>query len=125
MQRPCHAHEPPSEASAGPKNPARYAHGPLDPAHRAVGAAVRVVGGAPGGGPVPGARVVRTRDAMVSALNWRRASFEALAGGGGDGYEPAPSRIASVFVPDLAVAGWLPFALPRAHELAGGADAVI
>src|SRR6476469_7156183 len=47
-----------------------------------------------GRGPVPGARVVRTRDAMVSALNWRRPSFEALAGGGGDGYEPAPSRIA-------------------------------
>jgi glycosyltransferase involved in cell wall biosynthesis len=78
-----------------------------------------------GRGPVPGARVVRTRDAMVSALNWRRASFEALAGGGGDGYEPAPSRLASVFVPDLAVAGWLPFVLPRARELAGRADAVI
>jgi glycosyltransferase involved in cell wall biosynthesis len=79
-----------------------------------------------GRGPVPGARVVRTRDAMVSALNWRRASFQALAGGGGEGgYEAAPSRLASVFVPDLAVAGWLPFALPRAHELAGRADAVI
>jgi glycosyltransferase involved in cell wall biosynthesis len=79
-----------------------------------------------GRGPVPGARGVRTRDAMVSALNWRRGSFQALAGGEGDGgYEAAPSRLASVFVPDLAVAGWLPFALPRAHALAGGADAVI
>jgi glycosyltransferase involved in cell wall biosynthesis len=79
-----------------------------------------------GRGPVSGAGVVRTRDAMVSALNWRRASFEALAGGGGDGgYEAAPSRLASVFVPDLAVAGWLPFALPRAHALASGLDAVI
>jgi glycosyltransferase involved in cell wall biosynthesis len=79
-----------------------------------------------GRGPVPGARGVRTRDAMVSALNWRRESFRALAGGGGEGgYEAAPSRLASVFVPDLAVAGWLPFALPRAHALAGDADAVI
>jgi glycosyltransferase involved in cell wall biosynthesis len=78
-----------------------------------------------GRGPVPGARVVRTRDAMVSELNWRRASFQALAGGDGDGYEAAPSRLASVFVPDLAVAGWLPFALPRAYALAGAADAVI
>src|SRR5881398_2328377 len=51
-----------------------------------------------GRGPLPGARGVRTRDAMVSALNWRRASFEALAGGGGDsgGYAAAPSRLASL-----------------------------
>ena len=81
---------------------------------------------ASGRGPVPGARVVRTRDAMVGALNWRRGSFQTLAGGGGDGgYEAVPSRLASAFVPDLAVAGWLPFALPRARALAGGADAVI
>ncbi len=79
-----------------------------------------------GRGPVPGARVVRTRDAMVSALNWRRESFRVLAGGRGEaGYEASPSRLASVFVPDLAVAGWLPFALPRARELAARADAVI
>src|SRR3979409_1163366 len=49
-----------------------------------------------GRGPVPGARVVRTRAAMVRAVNGRRASFQALAGGGGDGYEAAPSRLASV-----------------------------
>jgi glycosyltransferase involved in cell wall biosynthesis len=79
-----------------------------------------------GRGPVPGARVVRTRDAMVSALNWRRANFQALAGAGGDGgYAAAPSRLASVFVPDVAAAAWLPFAVPRARALAGGADAVI
>src|SRR2546421_12773610 len=44
-----------------------------------------------GRGPVPGARGVRTRDAMVSALKWRRASLRALAGGegaGGDGGGP-------------------------------------
>jgi glycosyltransferase involved in cell wall biosynthesis len=62
---------------------------------------------------------------MVGALNWRRASFQALAGGGDGGYEAVPSRLASAFVPDLAVAGWLPFALPRARALAGRADAVI
>src|SRR5204863_3714041 len=79
---------------------------------------------ASGTGPVPGARVVRTRDLMVSRLNWRRGSFQALAGGAG-GYEAAPSSLASVFVPDLAVVGWLPFALPRARALADAVDAVI
>jgi len=79
-----------------------------------------------GRGPVAGARVVRTRDLMVSRLNWRRQSFEALAGrADGGGYEAAPSRLASVFVPDLAVLGWLPFALPRCRALAFGTDAVI
>jgi Glycosyl transferase 4-like domain len=79
-----------------------------------------------GRGPVTGARVVRTRDLLVSRLNWRRQSFEALAGeADGGGYEAAPSRLASVFVPDLAVVGWLPFALPRCRALAADADAVI
>jgi glycosyltransferase involved in cell wall biosynthesis len=67
---------------------------------------------------VPGAaRVVRTRDLLVSRVNWRRASFEALAGGGDAGYSE-PSPIAGLIVPDLAIVGWLPFALPRALSLA-------
>jgi len=34
--------------------------------------------------------------------------FAALAGGSDDrGYEARPSRLASLFVPDLAIAGWL------------------
>src|SRR5436305_2062257 len=79
-----------------------------------------------GRGAVAGARGVRTRDAMVSALNWRRASFQALAGeGAGGGYEARPSRLASLVVPDLAAAGWVPFALPRARRLARTADAVV
>lgn len=68
-----------------------------------------------GRGAVPGAaHVVRTRDLLVSPLNWRRESFASLAGGGEAGYAAAPSRLASLLVPDLAVVGWLPFALPRA-----------
>src|SRR3954447_14357435 len=59
-----------------------------------------------GGGPVTGAeRVVRTRDLLVSPLNWRRDSFRSLAGGdeGGagrqaDGYS-APSPLAAWAVP--------------------------
>ena len=70
-----------------------------------------------GSGPVEGAaRVVRARDLLVSPLNWRRASFESLAGGG-DGYAAQPSVVASLIPPDLAMVGWLPFALPRALAL--------
>jgi hypothetical protein len=69
----------------------------------------------PGTGPVPGAaRTIRTRDLMVSPLNWRRANFEAVTGSSDAGYDPTPSAFASVLVPDLELVGWLPFALPRA-----------
>ncbi len=81
-----------------------------------------------GAGPLPGAaHVVRTRDLLVSPLNWRRQSFAALGGGGDAGYAAAPSHAASLVVPDLAVVGWLPFALPRALGLASARrfDAVL
>ena len=81
-----------------------------------------------GAGPLPGAaHVVRTRDLLVSPLNWRRQSFASLAGGADGGYEAAPSRVASLLVPDLAVLGWVPFALPRALGLAASRrfDAVL
>lgn len=73
-----------------------------------------------GRGELPGgAHVLRTRDLLVSPINWRRESFASLAGGGGGaGYEETPSRLASLFVPDLAMVGWLPFALRRALALA-------
>jgi glycosyltransferase involved in cell wall biosynthesis len=68
-----------------------------------------------GSGPVDGAcRTIRTRDLMVSRFNWRAGSFRALQGGGSGAYEPAPSALAAYCAPDLQLAGWLPFALPRA-----------
>jgi glycosyltransferase involved in cell wall biosynthesis len=71
-----------------------------------------------GEGPIEGAAgVIRTPDLMASGLNWRRGHFDALTGGGGV-YRP-PSRLASVVVPDVAVVGWLPFALPAALRAAG------
>lgn len=72
-----------------------------------------------GTGPVAGAHgTVRTRDLMVSPLNWRRAGFDALAGASDADYDASPSVFASVLVPDLEVVGWLPFALRRALRLA-------
>jgi glycosyltransferase involved in cell wall biosynthesis len=71
-----------------------------------------------GSGPVPGAgRTVRTRDLMVSPLNWRRSNFAALQGGSQGAYDPRPSALASIAVPDLEVIGWLPFALEAALRL--------
>jgi glycosyltransferase involved in cell wall biosynthesis len=81
-----------------------------------------------GSGPVPdAARTVRTRDLMVSPLNWRRENFEALQSAGDAGYDPAPSALASVVVPDLELIGWLPFATARALRMArrGHFDCVI
>ena len=75
---------------------------------------------ASGQGPIEGAeRVVRTADALASPLNWRRRHFEALGGGSGAVYA-TPSRLESVVVPDLALAGWVPFALSRALRLTRG-----
>src|SRR4051812_31969807 len=73
-----------------------------------------------GGGPVEGAaRVVRTRDVMASNLNWRRRSFEALQGQNTQAAAaPAPSKLEDVVVPDLALVGWIPFALPTALRVA-------
>jgi glycosyltransferase involved in cell wall biosynthesis len=73
---------------------------------------------ASGDGDIEGAqRVVRTKDALTSGLNWRRGQFAALQGSTDEHYKP-PSRIASVIVPDLSLATWLPFALPAALRLA-------
>jgi glycosyltransferase involved in cell wall biosynthesis len=70
-----------------------------------------------GAGPIEGASVVRTHDLITSPLNWRRRHFAALSGTSQTAYAP-PSRLEAVVVPDLALATWLPFALPRALRLA-------
>ena len=76
-----------------------------------------------GAGPVEGAaRVVRTRDVMASRLNWRKDGFDALLGQASGRpttiAAPPPSKLEQLVVPDLALVGWLPFALPAALALA-------
>jgi glycosyltransferase involved in cell wall biosynthesis len=71
-----------------------------------------------GEGEIDGAhRVVRTNDLMLTRLNWRRGHFEAFSGEGKGGYK-RPSVLERVFVPDLALATWTPFALGRGVALA-------
>lgn len=70
-------------------------------------------------GPIEGADlVIRTPDLLASRLNWRRRHLDAMRGRSDDTYRP-PSRLESMVVPDLAVAGWLPLALPRARRFLG------
>ena len=72
-----------------------------------------------GSGGVPhAARTVRTRDLMVSPLNWRRANLAALQGKPDGGAVVPPSAIAGWTVPDLQLVGWSPFALAGALGLA-------
>lgn len=80
-----------------------------------------------GSGPVPeAAATIRTRDLVATWVNPRRARFEALRDGAsppaeeadaGD-YEGGHSLLARWLVPDLSLVGWVPFALPRALDLA-------
>jgi len=71
-----------------------------------------------GDGPIEGAaEVVRTGDLMRTPLNWRRRHFRAFAGEESGGYVQ-PSVLERVIVPDVALATWLPYALPRALRLA-------
>ena len=73
-----------------------------------------------GGGPVEGAaEVVRTADLMASSLNWRRRHFAALTGQATGDLRASESCRAGRSS-DLALAGWLPFALPRALALSRG-----
>jgi glycosyltransferase involved in cell wall biosynthesis len=74
-----------------------------------------------GSGPVPdAAHAVRTRDLLVSPLNWRRSGLAALQGDATASVAATPSAIAAWAVPDLQLVGWLPFALPRALAMARG-----
>jgi glycosyltransferase involved in cell wall biosynthesis len=85
---------------------------------RASYAVTVLTSAASGEGEIEGAvEVVRTKDALTSALNWRRGQFAALGGSSAETYKP-PSKLASVVVPDLSLGTWLPFALPAARRLA-------
>jgi glycosyltransferase involved in cell wall biosynthesis len=68
---------------------------------------------------------VRTRDLLASGVNWRRDNFAALDGSAPAQEYAAPSRVATALVPDPEAVSWLPFALPKALQLARAADCVL
>jgi glycosyltransferase involved in cell wall biosynthesis len=79
----------------------------------------------PGEGVPGAARTIRSRDLMVSGLNWRRGSFERFKSAGGGAYSPQPSKLAHWIPPDLGLVGWVPFALPWALRMAAVTDCVV
>jgi glycosyltransferase involved in cell wall biosynthesis len=71
-----------------------------------------------GRGAIAGAeRVLHTRDLMASRLNWRRGHLDAIEGRD-QAAASGSSPVESLVVPDLALVGWLPFALAGARSLA-------
>ncbi len=70
-----------------------------------------------GTGPVADAfRTIRTRDLLVSRINWRRSNLSAIKGEAKADYAE-PSALGAWLVPDLEVVGWTPFAIATAQRL--------
>lgn len=69
------------------------------------------------GGADGARRTVRSRDLLVTPLNWRRSNLDSVSGQTDAGHAE-PSIVADIVVPDLGIVTWFPFAAPRALSLA-------
>lgn len=72
-------------------------------------------------------RLVRTRDLLTSRMNWRGKSLEVVTGQSDAAWDQRPSVWGSIFVPDVQLISWMPFAVIaglRLHKRVGF-DAVI
>src|SRR5215207_483517 len=106
-------HSPPTQLS-GARRPANLTNYLARRGHRVA----VLTSLASGSGDLSGAQhLVRTRDVLSSRLNWRRESWESMRGSAQASASQA-SVLERVVVPDLALVGWIPFALPRAFSLA-------
>lgn len=61
--------------------------------------------------------VIRARDLLATRLNWRRGNVAAMTGQTDGIWEPGLSLWGSIFVPDLQVVSWIPFAIGSALRL--------
>jgi glycosyltransferase involved in cell wall biosynthesis len=81
-----------------------------------------------GSGPDPGpTRLVRTRDLLATRLNWRGQSLEVVTGEREAAWDPGANFWGAIFVPDVQLISWAPFAVESALRLHRryGFDAVI
>jgi glycosyltransferase involved in cell wall biosynthesis len=63
------------------------------------------------------AGVMRTRDLLATRLNWRGQSLEVATGRSDAAWDPDPGVWGKLFVPDVQVVSWMPFAVATARRL--------
>jgi glycosyltransferase involved in cell wall biosynthesis len=81
-----------------------------------------------GSGADPGpSRLLRTRDLLATRLNWRGESLKVVTGASDAAWEPGANFWGAIFVPDVQLISWMPFAVEAALRLHRGHrfDAVI
>jgi glycosyltransferase involved in cell wall biosynthesis len=64
-----------------------------------------------------GARVVAARDLLATRLNWRAGALDTVTGKSDAPWDVAVTPWADVFVPDVQVLSWVPFAVGAARRL--------
>lgn len=74
-----------------------------------------------------GARLLRSRDLLATRLNWRGQGMASVTGQSDAAWDPGAKLWGSVFLPDVQLLSWAPFAVPAALRLQRrvGFDAVI
>jgi len=72
-------------------------------------------------------RVVRSRDLLATRLNWRGQSLDVVTGQSDAAWDPDPGIWGKLFVPDVQLLSWAPFAVATALRLHRriGFDAVV
>jgi glycosyltransferase involved in cell wall biosynthesis len=72
-------------------------------------------------------RLLRTRDLLTTRLNWRKEGLQAITGQSDAAWSPGPNFWGAIFVPDVQLISWTPFAVHAALRLHRrlGLDAVI
>ena len=62
-------------------------------------------------------RLVRTRDLLATPLNWRGESLEVVTGASDAAWDPGANFWGAIFVPDVQLISWMPFAVEAAMRL--------
>jgi glycosyltransferase involved in cell wall biosynthesis len=61
--------------------------------------------------------VLRTRDLLTTRLNWRKEGLAAITGQSDAAWSPGPNLWGAIFIPDVQLISWMPFAVRAALRL--------